>query len=117
MKANDGPTTEALPLLQELIVYGKKHSEITILEGIMYADWYKPVFECAVREFGDEIYAYYFGLPFEETLRRHQTKPNCNDFGEEEMKRWWRENDYTCYFMRNSVFNFRWVLKNLTVFL
>lgn len=39
--------------------------------------------------------AYYFDLPFEETLRRHQTKPNCKEFGEVEMRRWWREKDFS----------------------
>ena len=34
-------------------------------------------------------------IPFEETLKRHQTKPNCNDFGEEAMRRWWREKDFS----------------------
>ena len=38
--------------------------------------------------------AYYYDIPFEETLIRHKTKPNCNDFGEEDMRRWWREKDY-----------------------
>lgn len=94
LKVNDGPTTEALSLMQELLIYGKNHSEITILEGIMYADWYKPLFECAVREFGDGIYAYYFDIPFEETLRRHQARSKSNEFGEEEMRGWWREKDY-----------------------
>lgn len=94
LKVNDGPTTEALPLMQELLIYGKKHSEVTILEGIMYADWYRPLFECAVREFEDRIYAYYFDLPFEETLRRHQTRDKVSSFGEEEMRGWWREKDY-----------------------
>ena len=37
---------------------------------------------------------HYWDIPFEETLIRHKTKPNCNDFGEEEMKRWWREKDF-----------------------
>ena len=41
------------------------------------------------------MYAYYFDLPFEETLKRHQTKPNCNEFGEEAMRRWWREKDFS----------------------
>jgi len=41
------------------------------------------------------VYAYYFDLPFEETLKRHQTKPNCNEFGEEAMRRWWREKDFS----------------------
>lgn len=30
---------------------------------------------------------------FAETLRRHETKPNSNDFGEEEILSWWREKD------------------------
>ena len=46
------------------------------------------------RAFGAEIYAYYYDIPFQETLRRHQTKPNRADFGAEEMGRWWKERDY-----------------------
>ena len=38
--------------------------------------------------------AYYFDLPFEETLKRHQTKPNCNSFGEAEMREWWCYRDF-----------------------
>lgn len=103
LKVEDGQNTKALPLMQELLIYGKKHSEVTILEGIMYADWYGPLFECAVREFGDEIYAYYFELPFEETLKRHQTRPKCNEFGEEEMRGWWREKDYIGFIKENVI--------------
>lgn len=61
----------------------------------MYADWYKPLFELAVQLYGTKVYAYYFDLPFEETLKRHQTKPNCHEFGEDAMRRWWRENDFS----------------------
>ena len=91
----DGESTEAIPLMKELLAYGIKHSNIVILEGIMYADWYKPLFELVIRLYGTEVYAYYFDLPFEETLKRHQTKPNCNEFGEEAMRRWWREKDFS----------------------
>ena len=34
-------------------------------------------------------------LVFVLKLKRHQTKPNCNDFGEEAMRRWWREKDFS----------------------
>ncbi len=43
----------------------------------------------------DEIYAYYFDIPFEETLKRHQTKPNCHEFGKDAMEKWWREKDFS----------------------
>ena len=95
LKVKDGENTQALPLMKELLIYGNSHSNIVILEGIMYADWYKSLIELAVQLFGTEIYAYYFDIPFEETLKRHQTKPNCHDFGEEAMRRWWREKDFS----------------------
>lgn len=95
LRVKDGENTEALPLMKELLTYGRNHCEIVILEGIMYADWYKPLFELAVQLYGTDIFAYYFDLPFEETLKRHQTKPNCNEFGEEAMRRWWRDKDFS----------------------
>lgn len=95
LKVKDGENTLALPLMKELLVYGHAHSNIVILEGIMYADWYKPLFELSVQLYGTGVYAYYFDLPFEETLKRHQTKPNCHEFGEDAMRRWWRENDFS----------------------
>lgn len=95
LKVKDGKDTPALFFMRELLKYGKEHSDIVILEGIMYADWYKPLFDLAVRLYGSNVYAYYFDLPFEETVKRHHTKPNCHEFGEEAMRRWWREKDYS----------------------
>lgn len=90
----DDPKTKAIGLLKELVQYGSKNCDIIILEGILYADWYQGLFEYVEKEFGSNIYAYYFEVPFEETLLRHNTKPNAHDFGEAELKRWWREKDY-----------------------
>lgn len=95
LQVKDGKDTKALPLMKKLLEYGNVHSDIVILEGIMYAEWYNPLFELANELYGKEIYAYYFDLPFEETLKRHQTKANCHEFGENEMRRWWRENDFS----------------------
>lgn len=85
---------KSLPLMQQLLRYGREHSEITILEGILPSKDYTPLFDCARREFGQNIFAYYYDIPFEETLLRHRSKPNCNDFGEAEMRSWWKEKDY-----------------------
>jgi hypothetical protein len=35
----------------------------------------------------------YLDVPFGETLRRHATKPQAGDYGEEEMRAWYRELD------------------------
>ena len=85
---------EALPLIIQLLKYGRHNSDITILEGILPIEVYMPLFETAVKEYGEDIFAFYYDLPFEETLRRHATKPNRADFGEEDMRRWWNEKDF-----------------------
>lgn len=83
-----------LPLLMEMLRYGHAHAGTTVLEGILGSDAYAPLFQLAKALYGEEIFAYYYDLPFEETLRRHSAKPNRNDFSEAEMRRWWQEKDY-----------------------
>ena len=90
----DGEGTKALPLLITLLEYGHDNCEVTILEGILNSSWYRPLFEREIQLFGDKIFAYYYDLPFEETLRRHETRDIRHEFGEEDMRRWWNEKDY-----------------------
>lgn len=94
LRVKDGMDTKALPLLEELLLYGHNHCEIVIVEGILCADWYQPLFKLAIELFSHNIFAYYYDLDFEETLQRHKTKSNKDDFGEEAMRKWWREKDY-----------------------
>ncbi|WP_066496149.1 kinase [Abyssisolibacter fermentans] len=89
----DGPNPEASQLLLKLALYGKNNCNIVILEGILNSKWYKNLFENLLDEFKDQVFAYYFDIPFEETLNRHQQKPNAHEFGEKEMRKWWNEKD------------------------
>jgi len=89
-----GADQTSINLLEHLVVFGNQNCKFTILEGILYADDHDYLFKQIEKIFKQNIFAYYFELPFEETLKRHMGKPNCNDFGESEMKRWWREKDY-----------------------
>lgn len=90
----DGKDTKALPLMITLLQYGENHCEHVILEGILYAEWYGPLFEEAIRLFGTGIFAYYYDISFEETLKRHQTREKRFEFGEESLRKWWREKDF-----------------------
>lgn len=91
----DGIDTKALPLMIELLKYGYEHSDIVILEGIMYEEWYNPLFKVANELYGSNVYSYYFDITFEETIRRHQTRSKSQEFGEEHMRQWWREKDFS----------------------
>ena len=64
LNVKDGEKTFALPLLENLLEYGYHHCSYTILEGILNAKWYADLFKKAQQLFGDQIYAYYFDIPF-----------------------------------------------------
>ena len=53
----DGVDTKALPLMIELMKYGYEHCDVVILEGIMYDEWYSPLFKTANELYGMDIYA------------------------------------------------------------
>ena len=93
LNVKDGENTLALPLLETLLKYGHKHCSYTILEGILNAKWYSELFKEAQQLFSNQIYAYYFDIPFEETMRRHKERHESS-FGEEKMRSWWNPEDY-----------------------
>ena len=112
LRVKDGIDTKALPLMIELLKYGYEHSDIVILGGIMYDEWYNPLFKVANELYGSNVYSYYFDIPFEETIRRHQTRSKSQEFGEEHMRGWWRKKDFaavlkeqliTCEMDANSI--------------
>lgn len=86
----DGVDTKALPLMIELIKYGYEHCDVVILEGIMYDEWYSPLFKTANELYGMDIYAYYFDIPLKrrsggiihEIKNRNLVKKICVDGGE-----------------------------------
>ncbi len=41
----------------------------------------------------EKSHVFYLNTSFEETLRRHTTKPNAHEFGENEMKNWYQFED------------------------
>lgn len=93
LKVKDRPGTPAEDLMQALVRYGHAHCDVTILEGMLYADYYQALFQTVQASFGSDVHAYYFDVPFAETVRRHSSKPNANEFGESELRSWWRERD------------------------
>lgn len=68
-----------------MLFYGQRHCRFVILEGILKAEWYQPLFAFARELFGDQIYAWHFDLSFEEALHRHAGSDKAKEFGETEM--------------------------------
>jgi predicted kinase len=67
---------------------------VVILEGILSSEKYGPTLLKLNHDFGEKnCKFFYYDVSFEETLKRHKTKPNSHEFGEKDMREWWIEND------------------------
>jgi hypothetical protein len=60
-----------------------------VVEGILHPDRYGDMLKRLVQEHNGRSLAYFWDVPFEETLRRHATKSKAAEFGELEMRAWW----------------------------
>ncbi len=85
--------TSVIELIELLVEFGRKQNRIVVLEGILGFKKYGMMLNKLVSSF-DESHVYYLDIPFEETLVRHASKPNAHEFGEKEMREWWKEKDY-----------------------
>ncbi|SQE85041.1 putative kinase [Streptococcus dysgalactiae subsp. equisimilis] len=92
--AHDGFDTPTIPLLKHLITFGMANCDYIILEGILKADWYAPVWDFISQQSRLQVFAYYYDIPFEETLKRHSSRSKVEEFGEEALRKWWNEKDY-----------------------
>ena len=61
-----------------------------IVEGILRADHYGEMLTTLISDHAGSAFAYFLDVPFGETLRRHATKPQAAEYGEAEMRSWYR---------------------------
>lgn len=94
LKVKDDPNNPAIQLIQDMAIYGNSIGYNVILEGIFSKKKYGNMLEDLINKFHSQAHVFYFDVSFEETLRRHATKPNAHEFGEKEMREWWKEKDY-----------------------
>lgn len=94
MQVRDTPDNPSIELIRRMALYGWECGNDVIIEGILLSEKGGDMLRGLIGECPGESFVYYFDIPFEETLRRHATKPNSHEFGEEEMRRWWRDKDF-----------------------
>lgn len=83
----------AIELITRIASYGSEIGYDVVLEGILSKKLYGTKLHELVGKF-DEAFVFYMDVSFEETLKRHVTKPNKDEYGEEKMREWWIEKDY-----------------------
>ena len=93
LRVKDSENNPAIQLIYDLCMYGNNVGYTVILEGILSNKKYGAMLRRLLDDFQGEKLIYYFDVSFEETVRRHATKPNAHEFGESEMRQWWKDQD------------------------
>lgn len=83
----------AVGLIELSVTYALNSGMDVVVEGMLYESIYGDALRRLISAHKGVTRSYRFEMPFEETLRRHTLKPNREDFGENDMRKWWREND------------------------
>jgi hypothetical protein len=93
LREHDIPDGANIGLIDLTARYALDHGFHVIVEGILCADRYGDMLTALGRDHIGLTRRYYLHVPFEETIRRHATKPQAAEYGEAEMSAWYRELD------------------------
>jgi predicted kinase len=64
-----------------------------ILEGILWTGRYGDALRDLIGGRTGNTYAFYLDIPFDETVRRHATRPQVDDFTPDQMRNWYANHD------------------------
>jgi hypothetical protein len=93
LREHDRPGGANIGLIDLVARYALSRGFNAIVEGIFYADRYAEMLTALVDDHRGVTRCYYFDVPFDETVRRHSTKPQAGSYGADEMRAWYRELD------------------------
>jgi hypothetical protein len=93
LKEHDVPGGANIKLISTAARFALDRGWNVIVEGIMHAERYADMLhELRHDHVGTSVF-YFFDVTWEETLRRHETRPQAAEFGIDEMRKWYRTGD------------------------
>ena len=93
LRERDVPGGANIGLIDTVARYALSHNFHVIMDGIMDAARYGAMLGALRRDHSGVSRFYYLDVPFEETMRRHTTRPQAAEFGRTEMQSWYRARD------------------------
>ncbi len=93
LREKDVPDGVNIGLIDTIARHALDQGYHVILEGIFHAAHYGEMLTELLRDHRGRTACFYFDVPFEETLRRHATKPQAGECGAPEMRSWYRPLD------------------------
>ncbi len=92
LRTKDISNNPSIQMIKDIAIYGQSIGYDVIIEGILVNKRYGNMLRELSGVF-DRTSVYYLDISLEETFRRHQTKPNSHEFGEDLMRELYVEKD------------------------
>jgi hypothetical protein len=87
------PGGVAPALIEQTTRFCLDHGYHVLLEGILAASRYSEMISSLLRAHRGRSFVFYLDVCFEETLRRHTTRPQSAEFSGEDMRGWYLTRD------------------------
>jgi predicted kinase len=94
LKEKDQPGAVNIGLIDVVARYALDRGYHVIIEGILYQAHYGPMLTALRQDLPGRCHFWYLDVPFAQTLTRHATKPQAAEYGEAELRAWWRDRDF-----------------------
>jgi predicted kinase len=93
LREHDRAGAPNIGLIDQTARYALDHGYHVILEGGLYSPTYGATLRQLIADHAGATGVYYFQLPFDETLRRHSTRPLAKVITPEQMREWYQAGD------------------------
>ena len=93
LREHDRPGAPNIGLIDQAARYALDHGYHVVLEGIFYTLHYGAMVRQLIADHAGITGVYYFQLPFDETIRRHSTRPLAKVVNAEQMRDWYQPRD------------------------
>ena len=93
LQERDRPGGANIGLIDTVARYALDHGFHVVVEGILHRPHYGAMLQQLAGDHRGGSRFFYLDVPFAETLRRHATKPRAHEFGEVQMRAWYRPRD------------------------
>jgi predicted kinase len=89
----DKPGGIAPLLIAQTVQFALNHGRHVVLEGILHAARYANVITALLAQHRGANFVFYLDVSLEETLRRHASRPQANEFTADDMRGWYAPRD------------------------
>ena len=93
LDVKDTSDNESIGLIHEICEYGQKLGKNVVLDGIFDRWKYGEMLSDLIKHWSGDVHIYYYDVPLEITLERHDTRPQKNVFTKENMRGWYNSDN------------------------